>query len=55
MGHMPFNPKQKVAGFEAQTTIDRLACQVGNGKFYEAGVVGKEVDVLISLEVLREK
>jgi polyisoprenoid-binding protein YceI len=51
----PFNPKQEVAGFEAQITVDRLAYQVGNGKFYEMGVVGKDVDVLISLEVLREK
>jgi polyisoprenoid-binding protein YceI len=51
----PFNPKQEVAGFEAQMTIDRLVYQVGNGKFYKMGVVGKDVDVLISLEVLREK
>ncbi len=51
----PFNPKEEVAGFEASMTIDRLAYNVGNGKFYEMGVVGKEVDFLISLEVIRKK
>ena len=51
----PFNPKMEVAGFEARMNIDRLAYNVGNGKFFKMGVVGKEVDVLISLEVTREK
>lgn len=49
----PFNPKITVAGFEARMTIDRLAYNVGNGKFYKMGVVGKDVDILISLEVTR--
>jgi polyisoprenoid-binding protein YceI len=44
-----------VAGFEARMTIDRLAYNVGNGKFYEMGVVGKDVDILISLEAVRQK
>ncbi len=51
----PFDKKLEVAGFEAQMTIDRLAYNVGGGKFYDMGVVGKDVDVLISLEVTREK
>lgn len=51
----PFNPKEEVAGFEASMTIDRLAYHVGNGKFYEMGVVGKEVNILITLEVIRKK
>ena len=51
----PFNPKQSVAGFEARFTIDRLAYNVGNGKFVEMGVVGQEVDVVISTEMTREK
>jgi ATP-dependent protease HslVU (ClpYQ) ATPase subunit len=33
-------------------TIDRLVHQVGSGKFYEMGVVGKDVEILVSLEVL---
>lgn len=49
----PFKPKVMVAGFEARITIDRLAYQVGVGKFYKMGVVGKDVDVLISLEATR--
>ena len=51
----PYDDKKEVAGFEAQLTIDRLAYHVGGGKMYDMGVVGKEVDVLISLEVLRNK
>ena len=51
----PFNPKEEVAGFEASMTIDRLAYNVGNGKFYEMGVVGKEVDILIALELIRKR
>jgi polyisoprenoid-binding protein YceI len=51
----PFDDKKEVAGFEARMTIDRLAYHVGGGKFYDMGVVGKDVDVLITLEVTRNK
>lgn len=51
----PFNSKQLVAGFEARFTIDRLQYNVGSGKYYEMGVIGKDVDILISLEMLRAK
>ena len=51
----PFNPKQDVAGFEARMSIDRLAYNVGNGKFYKMGVVGKDVDVLITIEAVKDK
>ena len=51
----PFDKQSEVAGFEARITIDRLAYHVGGGKFYDMGVVGKDVDVLITLEVLRKK
>ena len=52
------HPAQKgtdVAGFNGSFTIDRLAHEVGNGKFYEMGVVGKDVDVLVTLELLSPK
>jgi polyisoprenoid-binding protein YceI len=49
------NPKQVLAGYEAAFTLDRLAYHVGTGKFYEMGVVGKEVDVTLSFEVLKDK
>jgi polyisoprenoid-binding protein YceI len=42
----------KVAGFNGEVSIDRLAYGVGNGKFYKMGVVGKDVDLLVTLEVL---
>ena len=51
----PFNKKQMVAGFEARFTIDRLDYKVGSGKYYEMGVIGKDVDILITLEMLRDK
>lgn len=51
----PFDKKSEVAGFEASLTIDRLAYNVGSGKFYDMGTVGNEVDVLITMEVLRKK
>ena len=51
----PLNKKQLVAGFEARFTIDRLDYHVGSGKYYKMGVVGKAVNVTITLEVLRDK
>ena len=52
------HPAQKgaeVAGFNGTITIDRLAHGVGNGKFHQMGIVGKDVDVLVTLEVLSDK
>ena len=40
-----------VAGFNGRITIDRLAHGVGTGKFYDMGIVGKDVDVFVSLEL----
>ena len=51
----PFDPKQEVAGFEAKMTIDRLDYNMGNGKFLEMGVVGKDVDILITIEATKKK
>lgn len=50
----PFNPKQEIAGFELNMTIDRFDYHVGSGKFLDLGVVGKYVDVFITLEVIRD-
>jgi len=50
------NPVKKgeiIAGLDAKVTIDRLAYHVGDGKFYNIGVIGKDVDILITLELLR--
>jgi len=51
----PLKPGELVAGLDAWLTIDRLEYNVGDGKFYKMGVVGKDVDILITLELLREK
>ena len=49
----PLKNGQMVAGFEARFFIDRLDYQVGPGKYAEMGVIGKKVDILIALEVLK--
>ncbi len=51
----PFNKKKWVAGFKTVFVIPRLDFKVGNGKFLKMGVVGKDVDVEISIEALRKK
>jgi len=51
----PMIKETKVAGFNGKITIDRLAYGVGTGKFYEYGVVGKDVEIFVSLEVLSKK
>lgn len=48
----PFKKSQMVAGFDTEFSLDRLAFGVGNGKFYKMGVVGKTVQVRISVEAL---
>lgn len=52
------NPLKKgtmVAGFESDFTINRLDYKVGDGRFYKMGVIGKDVRIVISLEVLKDK
>ncbi|MBE0585744.1 MAG: polyisoprenoid-binding protein [Desulfofustis sp.] len=46
---------KEVIGFNGSVILDRLAHKVGTGKFYDMGVVGKDVDVLVTLELLSEK
>ncbi len=51
----PFKRKQMVTGFDSRFKINRLDFHVGNGRFYDMGVVGKDVDILITLEMIRNK
>lgn len=51
----PAAPGKEVAGFNGKIVIDRLDYGIGAGKFYEMGVVGKDVEVFVSLEVIRDK
>ncbi len=48
----PLKKGQQVAGFEARFSINRLDYQVGPGKYFEMGVIGNQVDILIALEVV---
>jgi polyisoprenoid-binding protein YceI len=50
----PMMKGTRVAGFNGKVTIDRLAHGVGTGKFLEAGVVGRDVDIFVSLELLHK-
>uniref|UniRef100_A0A831ZXF0 Polyisoprenoid-binding protein n=1 Tax=Desulfacinum infernum TaxID=35837 RepID=A0A831ZXF0_9BACT len=51
----PFDPKREIAGFEAHVSLDRLEFGVGNGEFFRKGLIGKDVDVSIYVEMEREK
>jgi polyisoprenoid-binding protein YceI len=49
----PLDKKTEVAGFEVRMIIDRLAYHVGSGKFYDMGVLDRDVELLITMEVMR--
>lgn len=49
----PGKPDETVAGLDARLTIDRLEYAVGDGRFYNLGLVGKDVDILVTVELLR--
>lgn len=51
----PLKAGEIVAGLDSRLVIDRLEYHVGDGKFYKMGVVGKDVAILITLELLRNK
>jgi len=54
---MKDNPSKKgeqVAGFEAVFRINRLDYNVGNGKYYDMGLIDKDVKILVTLELLKE-
>lgn len=51
----PVKQGQIVAGLDSRLTIDRLEYNVGDGKFYKMGIVDKDVNILIVLELLRDK
>lgn len=46
---------KQVIGFNGQLTLDRLAYKIGSGKFYDLGLVGKDVEILVTLEALSDK
>ncbi len=52
MQNHPAAKKRRVAGFNGKLTIDRLAYKIGNGKFSDLGIVGKDVEILVTLEGL---
>ena len=51
----PVKPGQIVAGFDTRLTLDRFDYNVGDGKFYNMGIVDKDVNILFVLELLRDK
>jgi polyisoprenoid-binding protein YceI len=51
----PLKEGEIVSGFETRFTINRLDYHVGSGKFSQMGVAGKDVDITVSLEMLRDK
>jgi len=51
----PASPGDEVMGFDAAITLNRLDYHVGDGKFYRMGIVDKDVNVAVSVEMLRKK
>lgn len=51
----PFSKGSDVVGFNGQLSLDRLEYAVGDGKYYKMGAVGKDVEILVTIEALREK
>ena len=51
----PAEKGKQVIGFNGRFTVDRLALGVGDGKFHTMGLVGKDVEVLVTLEALAGK
>ncbi len=51
----PFLKESDVIGFNGHLSLDRLAYAVGDGKYYKMGAVGKDVDILVTIEALGEK
>ena len=49
----PLKKGQRVAGFEARFSINRLDYGVGPGKYAEMGTIGNQVNILVTLEVVR--
>jgi polyisoprenoid-binding protein YceI len=47
--------KKTVAGMDAALSLNRLQYRVGDGKFYKMGIVDKDVAILVSLELLRDR
>jgi len=50
----PLKKGQKVAGFEAEFSINRLDYNVGTGQFAKMGVIGEDVHILVALELLAD-
>ena len=51
------HPSEKgtsVAGISGKFTIDRLGYNVGDGRFADFGLVGKDVDVEVEMEILKK-
>jgi len=51
----PFSKGSEVAGFNGRVSLDRLAYNVGDGKYYKMGAVGKDIDILVTVEALGKK
>jgi len=51
----PMMPGNLVAGFDIDTTLDRLAYHVGNGSYFQRGIIGKDIAIYVSVEMLRPK
>lgn len=50
----PMDNKKDILGFNGSIILDRLLYKVGTGKFADLGIIGKDVDARITLELLSD-
>ncbi len=51
----PFDKNKEILGITAVFPIDRLAFNIGDGKFYKKGIIGKDIDIFLNYEGLKGK
>jgi len=51
----PLVKGKEVIGFNGKMTINRLTFNIGTGKFYDLGVVGKTVEIIVTIEALSSR
>ena len=49
----PMDPKQTIGAINGAFTINRLDYHIGSGKFYDLGLVGKEVELWFDFEMIK--
>lgn len=44
----------RIGGISGKFTVDRLGYNVGDGRFVDLGLVGKDVDIEVEMEIIEK-